>query len=227
MISVQLRTDRPMPEIARACVDALLEGRDVDIPAAVWRRPGLTKAIAAEQQSRGLGRGVWRFTADHTDTESGPLPDAGDILGWGAQRAPAPDSRRARSAAATAAPAPLYTMPVTVPAPVPVPVGPSMPHAPVPVMAPTMQRPVHVNHQAVHAPVVPAPPPVVQFGQALPQTSAMMQAVYALVAFTQPVMAGGLKPGPTRQRTFGAPDQTRPRWTAAQAMAELADLDGL
>lgn len=238
MSVVQVRTDRPMPDIARACVDALLAGHDVQMPAATWRRPGLTKAIAAEQRARGMGTGRWEFTTPTgVDTPDGAgLPDAGDILGWGGGSEPLPDSRRARRAPApVAAPAPVRTVPepVTVPAGAGAPSGPPAPSRPVqPHPGPVRQRPVHVNQPVVHAPVVPTPPPVappvavVQVGQPLSQPAAMMHAAYALMAFSQPVMAGGLKPGPNRQRTFGAPVEGR-RWSAAQALAELADLDGL
>ena len=103
MSVVQLRTDRPMPEIARACVDALLAGQDVQLSTASWRRPGLAQAIAAEQRARGTGTGQWAFVdpAGADQPAIDPLPEADDILGWGERVSPAPGSRRALRAAET------------------------------------------------------------------------------------------------------------------------------
>lgn len=217
MSATRIRTDRPMPEIARACVDVLLAGGDAEIAAAPWRRPGLTNAITAEQRARGAGRGRWRFIADTDDLIDGDTPSAGDILGWDASR---PDSHRPQHGAVPTqrtTPTPVYTVPEPAPAPMP---------------APVVQRPVHVNHPVVHAPVIPTPPPVappvavVQLGQPAGQSGSMMQAAYAVLALSQPVMAGGLRPGPHRQVAAGTPGAGR-RWSAAQALAELAELEGL
>ena len=78
-----IRTDQTMPAIAVACVDLMLQGRDVEIPVPPTRRPGLVRAIAAELDARGCTADTWNFVdpapADETDE-----PDAGEILGWGA-----------------------------------------------------------------------------------------------------------------------------------------------
>lgn len=219
MSATRIRNDRPMPEIARACVDVLLAGGDAEIAAAPWRRPGLTNAIAAEQRARGAGTGRWQFIADTNEPVDVDAPSAGDILGWDASR---PDSHRHQYEAVPtqrATPTPVYTIPEPAPAPAPMP-------------APVVQRPVHVNHPVVHPPVIPTPPPVappvavVQLGQPAGQSGSMMQAAYAVLALSQPVMTGGLRPGPHRQVTAGTPGAGR-RWSAAQALAELAELEGL
>lgn len=229
-MTVVISTDRPMPDIARACVDALLAGQDVTLPAAVWRRPGLVKAITAEQQARGMGTGRWQFVTPASDDDQAALPDAGDILGWGDGPAPRQTRRTAREQGAAAAVQPTYDTPAP---PTPTVVSPvvTAPTRTQVAPAPAVQRPVHINHPVVHSPA-PTPPPVAppvtvaHLGRSVPQTSAMMQAAYALIAFSQPVMAAGLRPGPSRQRTYGAPAEGR-RWSAAQALAELAELDDL
>lgn len=74
-------TNQPMPDIARACVNAMHEGHDVELPVAAWRRPGLTKAITAEVDVTGPGDGRWRFVEPQAVQVEGP--EAQDMLGWG------------------------------------------------------------------------------------------------------------------------------------------------
>jgi hypothetical protein len=74
-----------MPDVAHACVAAMADGHDVELPVAPWRRPGLTKAIGAELEAHGNGHGSWRFVEPAAD-EDEPTPaatDARETLGWG------------------------------------------------------------------------------------------------------------------------------------------------
>ena len=231
-----LRVDRPMPDIARACVDSLHEGQEVELRVAKWRRPGLTRAIMAEQQVRGLGSGRWRFVDPDTE-EAEPVPDVEDVLGWSdvvpSQAGETRRSRRTASGAPQWAPAPGGTIPMP-PEPSYSPVTPlwtdtQATEPPLPV-AP---RRVHVNGAAAHPPVLPtpaAPPPlpspVVHAGQSLPKSGAMLAAAYTVVACSQQVMAAGLRPSMIGRHAAGPAVEPR-RWSAAQALAELEELDGL
>ena len=75
---VSIRTDQTMPAIAVACVDLMLQGRDVEIPVAPTRRPGLVKAIAAELDARGCATDTWNFV-DPAPADPADEPDAGRL----------------------------------------------------------------------------------------------------------------------------------------------------
>ena len=91
-MSVRVPTNQPMGDVARACADAIAAGDAVELEVPAWRRPGLSKALTAELDARGMEGATWRFLAvDGTDDAL----DVEDILGWGAPAA---------ATAATAAP---------------------------------------------------------------------------------------------------------------------------
>lgn len=80
-MSVRVPTNQPMGDVARACADAIAAGDAVELEVPAWRRPGLSKALTAELDARGMEGATWRFLAvDGTDDAL----DVEDILGWGA-----------------------------------------------------------------------------------------------------------------------------------------------
>jgi hypothetical protein len=80
-VNVRVPTDQPMGDVARACADAIAAGDTVEIEVPAWRRPGLSKALTAELDARGMVGATWRFLAvDGTDDAL----DVEGILGWGA-----------------------------------------------------------------------------------------------------------------------------------------------
>jgi len=100
-VSVRVPTNQPMGDVARACADAIAAGDTVELEVPAWRRPGLSKALTAELDARGMEGASWRFLAvDGTDDAL----DVEDILGWGAP-----------AAATAAAAAPVASVPTQFP----------------------------------------------------------------------------------------------------------------
>lgn len=230
-------TDRPMPDIARATVNAMHDGHDVELPVAAWRRPGLTRAINAELAARGPGRGLWRFVEPAHVVEEGP--EVEDILGWGGPpaRATAPQPAPPVPEPASAAIAPeravgprhsviapafvdLDTTVAVVPAYMDLPVTPT----PVPVRLPVAAQPPSTSTVPPIRRVQPARPVTLLTAGPPPQVTGMLIAAYAVVAHAQPVMAANLRPAAFGQLTHGVPATLSSR---ATALAELADLENL
>lgn len=200
-MSVQVATDRPMPEVAGACIASMLAGHDVELAVAPWRRPGLAQAIGAELDAIGhqAGTGTWSFT--DPDVQGQPVQlDGGDILGWGAP-VDAPVAAGPALMAPVAAQPPAYALPERSPD------AYVRPEAPTPG--------VFGDPQA----------PGADLAATSLQASGMMLAAYAVLALAQPVMAAGLRPGPFGRPARGAPMISSRRSSQAAALAELADLD--
>jgi hypothetical protein len=100
-VSVRVPTNQPMGDVARACADAIAAGDTVELEVPAWRRPGLSKALTAELDARGMVGATWQFLAvDGTDDAL----DVEGILGWGAP-----------AAATAAAAAPVASVPTHYP----------------------------------------------------------------------------------------------------------------